>query len=60
MEKLDFVCKNSYGTNFDAPDAHFYNLCLFRDVQAEKNWKSGILDLKSWGKNPKQTPTWVL
>jgi hypothetical protein len=23
-------------TNFDAPDAHFDKLCLFRDAQAEK------------------------
>ena len=24
-----------YGTNFDAPDAHFDKLCLFSDAQTE-------------------------
>jgi hypothetical protein len=28
--------KNSYDTNFDAPDAHFDNLYIFSDAQAEK------------------------
>jgi hypothetical protein len=28
--------KNSYDTNFDAPDAHFDNLYLFSAAQAEK------------------------
>jgi hypothetical protein len=27
---------NSYDTNFDAPDAHFDNLYLISDAQAEK------------------------
>jgi hypothetical protein len=30
------IKSNSNDTNFDAPDAHFDNLYLFSDAQAEK------------------------
>jgi hypothetical protein len=38
--------QNSYDTNFDPPDAHFDNFCLFSDAQAEKVGNPKCYDCK--------------
>jgi hypothetical protein len=45
---------NSYDTNVDAPDAHFDNLCLFSDAQAEKIEYPKCYDCKDPGQKSKQ------
>ena len=50
--------KDFFGTNFDAPGAHFNKLCLFSDAQAgECGHPKKCQTVKRWGK--KQTWCYV-
>jgi hydroxylamine reductase (hybrid-cluster protein) len=46
--------KNTYNTNLDAPDAHFNNLCLFSDAQAETFGNPKITTVKMTPPPPKK------
>jgi hypothetical protein len=47
---------NSYDTNFDAPDAHFDNSCLFSDSQAENLEIQNVLIVKTHKKTQTECP----